>query len=334
MSGVRKDAEWPKTIQTNLSIQQQLTQNLGVTVAFVGGYSTNQLFGIDQNNPSYDTNYAASLGKAQCGTNATIVPTTSNSQCRRPIQPIGSFALARTSFNTNYNGLQVTVTQRMAHHLSVSGYYSWSKSISDVPLENSIPTGNVQDVNDLKAERGRTANDLTHQAVISLIWQPFFSVQNLITRSVVNGWEIAPLARIHTGTPFTVQNGVDANLDGSSSGDRAQLTGNPFSGSHSVSRWFNTSAFSQNAAVAGDPVDGNSGPYIINSPAYHSIDLTLARTFPIHDQVNFQFRLEASNAFNIASYSTPGNTVKSATFGVVTGANDMRKIQIGGKIKF
>jgi len=334
MSGVRKDSEWPKTIQTNLSIQQQLAPDLGVTIAFVGGYSTNQLFGIDQNNPSYDTNYAASLGKAQCGTNATIVPTTSNSQCRRPIQPIGSFALARTSFNTNYNGLQVTVTQRMAHHLSASGYYSWSKSISDVPLENSIPTGNVQDVNNLKAERARTANDLTHQAVISLIWQPVFSAQNLITRSVVNGWEIAPLARIHTGTPFTVQNGVDANLDGSSSGDRAQLIGNPFSGSHSVSRWFNTSAFSQNAAVAGDPVDGNSGPYIINSPAYHSIDLTLARRFQIHDQVNFQFRLEASNAFNIASYSTPGNTVKSATFGVVTGANDMRKIQIGGKINF
>jgi hypothetical protein len=334
MSGVRKDSEWPKTIQTNLSIQQQLAPDLGVTIAFVGGYSTNQLFGIDQNNPSYDTNYAASLGKALCGTAATIVPTTSNSQCRRPIQPIGSFALARTSFNTNYNGLQVTVTQRMAHHLSASGYYSWSKSISDVPLENSIPTGNVQNVNNLKAERARTANDLTHQAVITLIWQPEVLTQNGIIRSVANGWEIAPFARFHTGAPFTVQNGVDANLDGSSSGDRAQLNGNPNSGSHSVSRWFNTSAFSQNAAVAGTPVDGNSGPYIINSPAYHSVDLTLARTFPIREKINFQFRLEASNAFNIASYSTPGNTVNTKTFGVVSGANDMRKIQIGGKIKF
>jgi hypothetical protein len=334
MSGVTKDAEWPETIQTNLSIQQQLTQYLGVTIAFVGGYSTNQLFGIDQNNPTYNTNYAASLGKAQCGTSATIVPTTSNSQCRRPIQPLGSFGLARTSFNTSYNGLQVTVTQRMAHHLSASGYYSWSKSISDVPLENSIPTGNVQDVNNLKAERGRTANDLTHQAVISLIWQPVFRVQSLMTRSVVNGWEIASLARLHTGAPFSVLNGVDANLDGSSGGDRAQLIGNPFSGSRSVSRWFNTSAFSQNSAVAGDPVDGNSGPYIINAPAYHGVDLTLARTFPIREKINFQFRAEASNAFNIVSYKTPGNTVKGGTFGVVTGANDMRKIQIGGKVTF
>jgi hypothetical protein len=229
MSGTSKDADWPETMQTNLSIEQQITPDLGVTVAFVGGYSSNQLFEIDQNYPTYSTNYAASLGQALCGTSSTIVPTTSNSQCRRPIQPIGSFSLGKTSFNTSYNGLQVTVTQRMAHHLSASGYYSWSKSITDVPLENGVPTGSVQDMNNLKAERSRTAYDLTHQAVISLIWQPELHIQNLITRSVLNGWEIAPIARLHTGAPFSVLNGVDANLDGAS-GDRAQLIGNPFSG--------------------------------------------------------------------------------------------------------
>jgi hypothetical protein len=62
--------------------------------------------------------------------------------------------------------------------------------------------------------------------------------------------------------------------------------------------------------------------------------MTLARTFPIHDRVSFQFRAEGSNAFNIVSYSAPGNTVKTGTFGVVTGANAMRQIQIGGKLNF
>jgi len=333
MSGTAKDAEWPETIQTNLSVQQQLTPSLGVTVAFVGGYSSNQLFEIDQNNPSFNTNYAASLGQALCGSSATIVPTASNSQCRRPIQPLGSFSIGDTSFNTSYNGLQVTVTQRLAHHVSASGYYSWSKSISDVPLENSVPTGNIQDLNHIKSERARTANDLTHQAVISLIWQPGLQTQNRITRSVLNGWEVAPVARLHTGAPFTVLNGVDANLDGAG-GDRAQLTGLSVPGPHTVSQWFNTAAFSQNAAVAGQPVDGNSSPDSINSPAYHSVDMTLARTFPIHDRVSFQFRAEGSNAFNIVSYSAPGNTVKTGTFGVVTGANAMRQIQIGGKLNF
>ena len=289
--------------------------------------------GIDQNYPSSNTNYAASLGQALCGSSSTIVATASNSQCRRPIQPMGSFSLAKTVFNTSYNGLQVTVTQRMTHHVSASGYYSWSKSISDVPMQGGVPTASIQDNNNLKAERSRTANDLTHQAVISVIWQPELSTQNVITHSILNGWEIAPIVRLHTGAPFSVLNGVDANLDGAS-GDRAQLIGNPFSGSHSVSKWFNTAAFSQNSAVAGSPVDGNSPNYFINAPAFHSVDLTLARTFPIRKKMNFQFRAEASNAFNIASYSAPGNTVKTATFGVITGANTQRQVQIGGKVTF
>jgi hypothetical protein len=106
------------------------------------------------------------------------------------------------------------------------------------------------------------------------------------------------------------------------------------SGPHSVSQWFNTAAFSQNPAVAGNPVDGNSPNYFINSPAFHSVDLTLARTFPIREKVNFQFRAEATNAFNIASYTAPGNTVKTGTFGVITGANTQRQVQIGGKVNF
>jgi hypothetical protein len=154
-----------------------------------------------------------------------------------------------------------------------------------------------------------------------------------MARLIVNGWEMAPIIRLHTGAPFIVLNGIDANLDGAS-GDRAQLIGNPFSGSHSVSKWFNTAAFSQNPAVSGSPVDGNSPNYFINSPAFHSVDLTLARTFPIREKINFQFRAEATNAFNIASYSAPGNTVKTGTFGVITAASPTRQIQVGGKVNF
>lgn len=333
MSGISKNADWPETVQANVSVQQQLTQSMSVTIAYVGAFSMNQLLGIDQNYPSLNTNYAAPLNKAQCGTAATITPTTSNSQCRRPIQPLGSFGVALTQFKTNYNGLQVSVTRRMARQVSASGYYSWSKAINDVPLSNGIPSGSIQNLNKLAAERSRTANDLTHQAAISLIWLPEVSRTNRIAAAAVNGWQLAPIVRLHTGAPMTISNGIDANLDGAS-GDRAQLIGNPYSGGHSLSQWFNVAAFSQNAAVSGSPVDGNSSPNIINSPAYHSIDLTLARMFKIRERMNFEFRAEGSNAFNIASYSSPGTTVKSATFGVITGANAMRQIQLGAKINF
>jgi hypothetical protein len=128
-------------------------------------------------------------------------------------------------------------------------------------------------------------------------------------------------------------NGVEANLDGGS-GERAQLTGQPFTGPKTVAKWFNTAAFAQLPAVAGNPVDGNSSNNIINSPAFHSVDLALVRTFPIYDRIKLQFRADATNAFNVVSHTAPGNTVNTATFGVITGANTVRQIQLGTKVNF
>ena len=334
MSGVDRNDDWPETVQANLSIQQQLTQSLGVTVAYVGSFGMNQGLMFDHNYPSFTTNYAASLGQALCGSSATIVPTTSNSQCRRPIQPLGTFNLMEAIFHTDYNGLQISVTHRLAHHFSASGYYTWSKSISAVPLEGGTPGGSIQNPNNLAAERSRTANDLTHQAVFAIIWQPELALNNRIVKAAINGWELTPLVRLHTGAPFGVANGVEASLDGGSS-ERANLTGQPFAGPKTVQKWFNTGAFVQIPAVSGSPVYGNSSPDIINSPAYHGLDLTLARTIPIHDRINFQFRAEAANALNIVSYGSPGATVNTGTFGVISTANSTpRQVQIGGKVNF
>ena len=334
MSGVNRNDNWPETVQANLSIQRQLTQSLGVTVAYVGSFGMNQGLMYDHNYPSTTTNYAANLGQSLCGSSATIVPTTSNSQCRRPYQPLGTLNIMEASFHTDYNGLQISVTQRLAHHFSVSGYYTWSKSISAVPLEGGTPGGSIQNVNNLAAERSRTANDLTHQAVFAIIWQPELALNNRIVKTAINGWELTPLVRLHSGAPFGVANGVEASLDGGS-GERANLVaGQALKGPKTVSQWFNTAAFVQIPAVSGNPVYGNSSPNIINAPAYHSLDLTLARTIRIHDQMNFQFRAEGSNAFNIVSRSAPGATVNTGTFGVITSANTTRQIQIGGKVNF
>ncbi|PWU08137.1 MAG: TonB-dependent receptor, partial [Terriglobia bacterium] len=242
LGGVSRNADWPRTLQVNFSIQRQLTADMSVVVAYVGAFSSNQALGIEQNYPSFNTNYAASLGIPSCGTSATIVPSTSNAQCRRPIQPVGSFGVVQSAFNTDYNGLQISFTRRLSHQFSATGYYAWQKTMSDVPVQGGTPAGGVEDVNNLALERSRTGNDYTHQATIAIIWHPALSGGSRIVKALVNGWEIAPLARLHTGGPFSVLNGVDANLDGSS-GDRARLVGDPFTGPRTISQWFNTAAF-------------------------------------------------------------------------------------------
>jgi hypothetical protein len=152
-------------------------------------------------------------------------------------------------------------------------------------------------------------------------------------RNITNGWEISTLARLHTGSPFTVTNALDANLDGNTN-DRARVSGDPNLGDRTLDEWFNTAAFAQNPVVNGHPVDGNAPRNFLTGPATHTVDLNLARTFGITERVKFQFRAEASNAFNTVNFSNPGSTVNTATFGEVRNAAAMRQIQFGGKILF
>jgi len=145
---------------------------------------------------------------------------------------------------------------------------------------------------------------------------------------------------LHSGFPFTVLNGADANFDGNNT-DRAQVVGDPLSGSCANGSpvgasqcWFNTSAFSKNPTTGPRPLDGNSPRNSLNQPAYRDVDLAIFRTFKVAENINLQFRGEALNVFNMASPNAPGATVGTATFGVISSAQPMRQLQLGARISF
>jgi hypothetical protein len=329
------NTRFPYTIQMNLSVQQQLSNSMSLSVAYVGALAKEQPFAPDLNYPSLNTNYGGAAGSTGCPTGAAVTATTGNVQCRRQYQPFGTILQLGSPQNSSFHSLQTTLTKRMEKHLSISAYYMWAKSLSSVQLESSGPGGSTaQNANNLRAERGRTDNDYRHTATIGIVWQPdYYQGQNRWIHNVANGWEISPLVRLHTGSPFTITNSLDANLDGNTN-DRAAVTGDPNVGGHTLDQWFNTSAFAQNPVINGKPVDGNAPRNYLTGPATHTLDLNLARTFGITERVKFQFRAEASNALNIVNYSNPGATVNTATFGAVRNAAAMRQIQFGGKILF
>ncbi len=334
-----KSADSPYTVQMNLSVQQQLTNSWGISLAYVGALSRNQVYAPDLNYPGLNTNYGLAAGSSGCTTGATGTPTltatTGNVQCRRPYQPFGTILRTESNQSSSYHSLQATVTQRMSHHLSVSGTYVWSKSLSSVGLESSGPGGTAQNYTRLRDERGRTDNDYRQMSTIGIVWQPdYYTGPQRWLKAITNGWEISPLARLRSGSPFTVMNSLDANLDGQTN-DRASVVGDPNAVQRSLSQWFNASAFVQNAVPTnGVPVNGNTPRNFLTGPAYHNVDLNLARTFPITERVKFQFRAEASNALNNPSYSNPGGTIGTATFGRITGAGTVRQLQFGGKLSF
>ena len=70
--------------------------------------------------------------------------------------------------------------------------------------------------------------------------------------------------------------------------------------------------------------------------AQHAHAQTLAdRDVPLKGRSMFQFRIEATNVFNIVNLNNPGTTLNAlALFGKIRSAKNMRQIQLGGRVSF
>ncbi len=321
---VSQGFQWPYSYQLNFSVQQQLTKDISMTAAYVGTLSHNLPFGRDVNYP-------------------VVTPTATNAGAnvlsRRPNPAFGAVTVLDSDQTANYNALQVTSTMRMNNHLSFSAFYTWSKTLGSVELLNNTTQGLAQNYSNLAEDRGRADTDQRHVFTAALNYQPdYYHGANAVLRNVINGWSISPIIKLRSGNPFTVTNGsVDANLDGQTN-DRAQLIGDPYLSNPTAAMWFNTAAFTQNKVVTGVATDGNSPRNFLDNPGYRDVDLAISRDFHLNERFKLQFRGEATNAFNMVSLGSPGNSVPSgatsATFGVITSAAPTRRLQLGLRLTY
>src|SRR5215472_12824213 len=217
--GPSPNFRWPYTYQLNFSVQRQVTSSLAVGASYVGSLSHDLPFATDANYPLPST--------------PTVpIPTTTNVQARRPNPNFGAILSMQSGQTASYHGLQISATQRMSRHLSFNAFYIYSKTFDSVQLQNNTTQALVQDFTNMAADRGRADTDMRHQLVVSMTWQPdYYQGGNRWVRPIANGWSVSPILKLHSGFPFTVLNGADANFDGNSNTDRAQLVGDPLSGS-------------------------------------------------------------------------------------------------------
>jgi len=271
----------------------------------------------------------------------TPAPSTGNVLQRRPNPSFGAVLLVQSNQGASYHAIQTTVTKRMSHHLLLNAFYTFSKNLNSVQLDNNQTQGGAQNMSILSEEYGRADIDQRQVFSVSAVWQPVYSYRgNALIRGVMNGWSISPIVRWHSGLPFTVSNGVDANLDGTNN-DRANLTGDPHSGTcpsgaqvGTTLCWFNTAAFTRNPVVTGKPVDGNSGRNLLDQPGFRTVDLAIFREFRFREKFGLEVRAEATNTLNMVNLNGPNGTVGSSTFGQISGAGTMRQLQLGLRFRF
>ncbi|MBS1797112.1 MAG: carboxypeptidase regulatory-like domain-containing protein [Acidobacteria bacterium] len=320
---VSPDFKWPRTFQTNVSIQRQLFRDLTLGAAYVGTISGNLPFGRDVNYPVL-----------------TPTATTGNVLSRRPNPLFGAVTVLDSDQDASYHAMQLTGSYRLGKRVTVTGFYTFSKTLSSAELHNNTTQGLAQNYSRLFLEKGRADTDQRHVFSMSMNFRPdFYKGDNKILRGIVNGWSLSPIVRLRSGRPFTVTNGnVDANLDGSTN-DRAQVIGNPHLDHPTADMWFNITAFARNLAVTGVATDGSSPRNFLSGPGYRSVDLALSRDFRFGERFKVQFRGEGTNIFNNVNLdqpnaSAPANIASPGNFGRITSAGPMRRLQFGLRLTF
>jgi len=318
--GMSPAFRWPYTYQLNFSVQRQITGSFSISVAYVGSLARRLPFAYDENYPYYNS-----------------TATTGNVNNRRPIDSgeLAQIFLVQSMENTAYNGLQITAEKRMGHHVSAKGFYSFSKDIEDVELDNNTTNGGAQDYRNLAEDRGLSDNDRRHTMVSEVIWNmDYFGKTNPFLRNVINGWQLSAIATLQSGLPFTVTTGKDNNLDGNTN-DRGNVMGSPILDPHRgqaivTGEWFNTAVFTSPANGA----DGTTGRNALTGTGAKNIDMGIFRNFKFRERMTLQARGEFTNAFNIVNLQNPTTTMSSSLFGQIRTASAMRQVQLGLRLTF
>ena len=317
--GPSLDFVWPKTYQMNVTLEKELFRNFSASVSYVGALGRNLPASIDRNYPVF-----------------TSTATATNFNTRRPYQP-GVLAAARvleSMFKSDYHGLQLTAEKR-GSRFSGKAYYSFNRALEDLDYQGGgLPA--VQNSNDLAGERARTSADRTHTFSFSGIWQiSYFDDSKPLARALLNNWTASAIVTLQSGQPLTITAGQDRNFDGNTN-DRANLVGDPKLDSgrareELIENWFNTAAF----ALPAIGTDGSAPRSVVDGPGIRNVDLGVFRDIRLGGTRSLQFRLEATNVFNIVNLMNPGtNFGAPATFAKIRTARDMRRIQLGTRFSF
>ncbi len=318
--GVLQNFTWPYTYQLNFSIQREIAKNLSVTASYVGSLAHRLPFAQDLNYPVWSP-----------------TATTTNLPSRRPILPgtLGAILMIQSMEQAEYNAMQITVEKRLSRGITVKGFYTWSKSLEDVELDNNTTNGSAEDMNNLRLDRGRSDYDRRHVSTWSIIWTPnYFHGSNAFLKQTLNGWTVSSIVTLRSGLPFNITTGADTNADGNTT-DRPQLIGNPFLDPHRsradvANAWFNTAAFTNKFTGP----DGNFGHNYLSAPGGRNVDMAIFRDFRFFERFTIQARGEMTNAFNFVNLSAPTATESSANFGKITTAGAMRVAQLGLRLTF
>jgi hypothetical protein len=310
----------------NLQVQYQLNDKTVVKVAYAGSVSRHLQTPINTN------------------TLNAILPATANAQTNSffPDFARGGAFLSPSSA-TNYNGLQLDVTRRWGHDLTLDGNYTRSKCLGNAhdQLDNNIGAFRAPYVPGagIAIDYALCDTDVRNIFHATGVYElPLGHNQRFLTQgfaaAVAGGWSLQWIAAVQDGQPLTVA--CSATTAAGLGCNALKVPGqNLYTDTNKVAHFLNASSFANPSSGATGLALLGGSPTQVTGPAYRRLDLSLFRKITLVDQLRLELRAEAFNITNTPNFSAPGtlNFTSPSTFASITSTRDnSRQLQFAGKI--
>jgi len=336
----------PTIYDYSLSVQRELPGGFVLDVAYIGNVQQHQIISFNINavpaGAGFDPKY---IDPRLAGNNFAGPVTASNpgplpgtrlvdSNLMRPYQGFNTLTQISNVGNNRYNSLQTNITKRMSNGLSLQVVHTYGKLISGI--ENpGLWSYRWKDYTGYQAN-----NDRAHNVTINYVYDvpslpKRLGWNNAFARQALDGWSVAHIISFLSGMPttpmvsstnpagfsLTYANSTQpvANLNTIFTGSpdlapRLQPTSNPNKRGSDPYHMFDTNAFA--LPDIGNPGLGSRNYLWLQGTI--SNDVTVRKTFPIHESMGMELRASFFNLFNNTRRQTLNVTNTLTTYSLNT----------------
>jgi hypothetical protein len=252
--------------------------------------------------------------------------------------------LSNSNFS-NYDGLQVALTQRTSHGLSFVLGYTFSHALAQSPDNWSFIS--PIDSRNTRKLYGNSPFDLRHRFTYSVTYA---LPGKKSPGHVLQGWSLNSIVTLESGMPWGVNDattdfsGTNEIANASTIGEQWDFYGNPNDFKTTKDFWMNTNGgaggipyfagtsnsaclaraqalgqlavaslanlgcYANGSSVLIPPAFGSygtTGPNIFRGPGYVNVDLSVTKVINFGEKLRAQFRGEAFNIFNHPNIGNP-----------------------------
>jgi hypothetical protein len=260
---------------------------------------------------------------------------------RRPDPRFGSKTTVMNGAESEYQALQFEWVKRFSDNIHFQASYTYSEEFDNTSEATYVGTGDSNSQGpDRKYAWGRSRFDTPHRVSIYGSYRlPFFQDRGGVLEAVLGGWQIAPVYRYATGTPFTVVSGtVDLNYDGFSEGRPVLLQdieGRKIDDPSTSQQQLPRDAF--RAPALGDTEDMLTRRNAFRIDDTERLDVGIYKNFTLPYGMTFMLRAEVFNALNFEQWGFPDPDIRNANFGRITTMATMyqpRTYQLGFRLMY